>query len=61
MYQNINEQFSAGARQFAETAAQVNRRSLPRREGLWPELDLEENQCRVAFWGELAEVRDSRA
>src|SRR5690606_13674083 len=28
MYQNINEQFSAGARQFAETAAQVNRLAL---------------------------------
>lgn len=61
MYQNINEQFSAGARQFAETAAQVNRLALSSAEkafGLQLSTLEENTNAAFAFWGELAEVRD---
>ena len=61
MYQNINEQFSATARQFADTAAQVNRLALAGAEkafGLQLSTLEQNTNAAFAFWGELAEVRD---
>ncbi|MBJ6978467.1 MULTISPECIES: phasin family protein [unclassified Luteimonas] len=61
MYQNINEQFSATARQFADTAAQVNRLALASAEkafGLQLSTLEQNTNAAFAFWGELAEVRD---
>jgi hypothetical protein len=61
MYQNINEQFASTARQFAETAAQVNRLALASAEkafGLQLSTLEENTNAAFAFWGELAEVRD---
>ena len=61
MYQNANEQFTAAARQFADTAAQVNRLALASAEktfGLQLSTLEENTNAAFAFWGELAEVRD---
>ena len=61
MYQNFNEQFSAASRQFADTAAQVNRLALENAEKAFG-LNLatfEENaNAAFAFWSEVAEARD---
>ncbi|MEN1929690.1 phasin family protein [Luteimonas sp. MJ250] len=61
MYQNTNEQFTAAARQFADTAAQVNRLALAGAEkaiGLQLSTIEQNTNAAFAFWGELAEVRD---
>lgn len=61
MYQTTNEQFSAAARQFADTAAQVNRLALAGAEkaiGLQLSTIEQNTNAAFAFWGELAEVRD---
>lgn len=61
MYQQINEQFTAASRQFADTAAQVNRLALDNAEKVFGlQLSaIEENvNAAFAFWGELANVRD---
>ncbi|MGY0610768.1 MULTISPECIES: phasin family protein [unclassified Luteimonas] len=61
MYQNTNEQFTAAARQFADTAAQVNRIALSSAEkaiGLQLSTIEQNTNAAFAFWGELAEVRD---
>lgn len=61
MYQNINEQFVSTARQFADTAAQVNRLTLAGAEkafGLQLSTLEQNTNAAFAFWGELAEVRD---
>lgn len=61
MYQNINEQFAATARQFADTAAQVNRLALESAEkafGLQLATIEENTNAAFAFWGQLAEIRD---
>ena len=61
MYQPFNEQFAAATRQFAETAAQVNRLALDNAEAVFG-LQLSAIEDRVnatfAFLGEAAEVRD---
>jgi hypothetical protein len=61
MYQQINEQFTAASRQFADTAAQVNRLALDNAEKVFGlQLSaIEENvNATFAFWGELANARD---
>ena len=61
MYQDINQQFAAAARQFADTAAQVNRLALASAEktiGLQLSTLEQNTNAAFAFWGELAEVRD---
>ena len=61
MYQNINEQFASTARQFADTAAQINRLALAGAEkafGLQLSTLEQNTNAAFAFWGELAEVRD---
>jgi hypothetical protein len=62
MYQQFNEQFAAATRQFADTAAQVNRLALENAEAVFG-LQLAALNERVnatfAFWGEAAEVRDA--
>jgi hypothetical protein len=61
MYQQINEQFAAASRQFADTAAQVNRLALDNAEKVFGlQLSaIEENvNATFAFWGELANARD---
>ncbi|HEY2346178.1 MAG TPA: phasin family protein [Xanthomonadaceae bacterium] len=61
MYQQINEQFTAASRQFADTAAQVNRLALENAEkafGLQLSVIEENVNATFAFWGELAQVRD---
>ncbi|UNK51043.1 phasin family protein [Lysobacter sp. S4-A87] len=64
MYQPFNEQFAAATRQFAETAAQVNRLALANAEAVFG-LQLAAIEDRVnatfAFLGEAAEVRDFEA
>jgi hypothetical protein len=61
MYQPFNEQFAAATRQFADTAAQVNRLALDNAEAVFG-LQLSAIEDRVnatfAFLGEAAEVRD---
>ncbi|GAA5082412.1 phasin family protein [Lysobacter panacisoli] len=61
MYQPFNEQFAAATRQFAETAAQVNRLALDNAEAVFG-LQLSAIEDRVnatfAFLGEAAEARD---
>ena len=57
MYQQINEQFTAASRQFADTAAQVNRLALENAEkvfGLQLSSIEETVNSAFAFWGELA-------
>lgn len=61
MYQ-INEQFAAATRQFADAAAQVNRLALTNAEevfGLQLAAIEQSVNATFAFWGELAEVRDA--
>ncbi len=61
MYQQINEQFTAASRQFADTAAQVNRLALENAEKVFglQLAAIEENvNAAFAFWGELANARD---
>lgn len=61
MYQ-INEQFAAATRQFADAAAQVNRLALTNAEEVFglQLAAIEQNvNATFAFWGELAEVRDA--
>jgi len=62
MYQQFNEQFAAATRQFADTAAQVNRMALENAEavfGLQLAAINERVNANFAFWGEAAEVRDA--
>lgn len=61
MYQQINEQFTAASRQFADTAAQVNRLALDNAEKVFGlQLAAIEQNVNAAFtfWGELANTRD---
>jgi hypothetical protein len=61
MYQDFNEQFAAASRQFADTAAQVNRLALENAEkvfGLQLATFEENANATFAFWGEVAEARD---
>lgn len=58
----INEQFAAASRQFAQTAAQVNRLALSHAEQVFAlQLGAFEQTVSAAFahLGELAEVRDA--
>jgi len=57
----INEQFAAASRQFADTAAQVNRLALDNAEQVFglQLATLEKNAAAAfAFWSELANIRD---
>lgn len=61
MYQNINEQFATATRQFADTAAEVNRLALENAQkvfGLQMAAFEENTSATFAFLGEMAEVRD---
>lgn len=61
MYQNFNEQISTASRQFADTAAEVNRLALDNAEkvfGLQLATFQENANAMFAFWGELTEARD---
>ena len=62
MYQQqINEQFAATTRQFAETAARVNRLAIENVEQVFSLqiATLEENaSATFAFWNQLTEARD---
>lgn len=61
MYQNLNEQFATASRQFADTAAQVNRLALENAEKIFglQLATLEHNtNAAFAFLGEVAETRD---
>ena len=61
MYQDFNEQFAAASRQFADTAAQVNRLALENAEkvfGLQLATFEENANAAFAFWGEVAQARD---
>ena len=61
MYQDFNEQFAVASRQFADTAAQVNRLALENAEkvfGLQLATFEENANATFAFWGEVAEARD---
>lgn len=61
MNQQFNEQFAAATRQFADTAAQINRLALSNAQAVYG-LQLAAIEERVnatfAFWGEAAEIRD---
>ncbi len=61
MNQQFNEQFAAATRQFADTAAQINRLALNNAQAVYG-LQLAAIEERVnatfAFWGEAAEIRD---
>lgn len=62
MYEQFNEQFAAATRQFADTAAQVNRLALDSAEavfGLQLAAINERVHANLAFLGEAAEVRDA--
>ena len=61
MYQQFNEQFAAATRQFADTAAQINRLALSNAQavyGLQVAAIEERVNATFAFWGEAAETRD---
>ncbi len=61
MYQQFNEQFSAATRQFADTAAQINRVALENASavfGLQFAAMEERANANFAFWGEALETRD---
>src|SRR5690606_33412671 len=61
MYRNINEQIGAAARQFADSAAEVNRLALSsagKAFGLQLSTLEQNTNAAFAFWGELADVRD---
>lgn len=58
---NLNEQFAAASRQFADSAAQVNRLALENAEkvfGLQLAAFEESANATFSFLGEVAEVRD---
>ena len=61
MYQQFNEQFAAATRQFADTAAQINKIALENAEAVFG-LQLNALQDRAnatfAFFGEAAQARD---
>ena len=61
MYQQINDQFSAASRQFADTAGQINRVAIDNAEKVFG-LQIAAFQTSVnatmAFWGQVAEARD---
>lgn len=62
MYQQINEQFVASTRQFADTAAQMNRLALQNLEavvGLQLSAVNERIGANFAFWNEASQVRDA--
>ena len=62
MNQQFNEQFVAATRQFADTAAQVNRIALENAQAVFGlQLATLEDRANAAFafWGEAAEVRDA--
>ena len=64
MYQQFNEQFAAATRQFADTAAQINRIALDNAEavfGLQLSALEERANATFAFFGEVAEARDPEA
>jgi hypothetical protein len=60
MYQQINEQFAAASRQFADTAAQINRLAIDNATQVFG-LQLAAFEAgataTLAFFGEVAEVR----
>lgn len=61
MYAQINEQFAAATRQFADTAARINRLALENAEaivGLQLAAIEERTSATFAFLGEAAQVRD---
>jgi hypothetical protein len=61
MYQQFNEQFAAATRQFADTAAQINRLALSNAEAVVGlQLAAIENRVNAtfAFFGEAADVRN---
>lgn len=61
MYAQFNEQFAAATRQFADTAARINRLTLENAEAIFG-LQLaaleERSAATFAFFGEAANVRD---
>ena len=62
MYQQFNEQFAVASRQFADTAAQINRLALDNATQVFglQLATLERNaNAAFAFLGEVAEVRDA--
>ena len=64
MYQQINEQFAAASRQFADTAAQINRVALDNATqvfGLQLAAFEAGANATLAFLGEVAEVRTPEA
>ena len=64
MYQQINEQFTAASRQFADTAAQINRLALDNATqvfGLQLAAFEAGANATLAFLGEVAEVRSPEA
>lgn len=61
MYQQFNEQFAAATRQFADTAAQINRIAIQNVEavfGLQMSALEERANATFAFFGEVTEARD---
>lgn len=61
MYQQFNEQFIAATRQFADTAAQINRLTLQNAEavfGLQFAAIEDRMNANFAFWNEATQVRD---
>ena len=61
MYQQFNEQFAATSRQFADTAAQINRLALDNATkafGLQLAAFEQTVNATFAFFGEVAEARD---
>ena len=64
MYQQINEQFTAASRQFADTAAQINRLAIDNATqvfGLQLAAFEAGASATLAFLGEVAEVRTPEA
>jgi hypothetical protein len=64
MYQQINEQFTAASRQFADTAAQINRLAIDNATqvfGLQLAAFEAGANATLAFLGEVAEVRSPEA
>ncbi len=62
MYQPFNEQFAAASRQFADTAAQINRLALDNATQIFglQLAALERNaNAALAFFGECADIRDA--
>lgn len=65
MYQQqINDQFNTATRQFADTAAEINRLTLQNAEkafGLQMSVINDAANATFAYWNKLAEVRDVNA